>query len=246
VDLMKKYGVRVEADGTLDMSRTAIGSKGNKDIEGVVATIRSWGSKPGDKSAVGLDTLKRQLDDFYSESGNARGFVAALRNEVKSTITKSVPEYSQMTKGYSEATSLIKDVESSLMLRKQGMSGRITSDQTLRRLTSAMKDNFELRRDLVNIMGNQAGIDLAGQVAGHAMSPLMPRGMAGVPINIAGLGASIYYLNPKFWPIIAASSPRVAGEFLKYFGKGSAALPGASIAAGKAAAYLTVPPAVNR
>lgn len=244
-DLMKRYGVRVEADGSLNMTRTSLGKAGNKDVEDIVQTVRGWGNQQGDKTAVGLDTLKRQLDDFYSDSSNARGFVAALRDQVKKTIVNNVPEYAAMTKDYAEATSLIKDIESNLMLRKQGMTGRITADQTLRRLISAMQDNFVLRRELLEELGTQGGKDLTGEVGGVAMSQILPRGLAGVPAGMTGMAAALQYINPKFIPLIAMSSPRVAGEFLRMLGKGTSTVPGASMAIGKAAAYLTVPPAVN-
>ena len=245
-NLMQKYGVRVEADGSLNMTRTSLGKAGNKDVEDVVQTIRGWGQQSGDKTAVGLDTLKRQLDDFYSDSSNARGFVAELRNEVKGTIVKNVPQYAEMTKDYGTSTAFIKDAESALMLRKQGMSGRITADQTLRRLISSMKDNYLLRRELLEVLGDQGGKDLTGAVAGVAMNPLLPNGLAGIPASLAGSAAFLHYLNPQFLPLLALSSPRVAGEFLRLVGTAAKAAPGAGIAAAKAAGYLTVPPAVNR
>jgi len=243
VDLMKRFGVRIEADTSLNMTRTALGRSGNKDVEEIVQRIRGWGQQPGDKTAVGLDTLKRQLDDFYSESSNARAFVASLRNEVKKTIVNSVPEYATMTKDYAEATNLIKDMESGLMLRKQGMSGRVVADQTLRRLMSSMRDNFQLRKELLDVLGNQGGQDLSGQVAGYTMSSYLPLGLAGVAPSMAGTAAMLKYINPKFLPLFTASSPRLMGEFLRFLGK--VPTEGGSIAAGKAAAYLTVPPATQ-
>lgn len=200
----------------IDTSRVAMGHKGIKDIEGVIKELDSWGTQPGDLTAIGLDTLKRRLADFYSDSSQARQFVASMENTVKNTISRAVPEYGQMTKGYSEATSLIKDIESGLMMRKQGMTGRITADQTLRRLTSAMRENFEMRRDLVDVLGAQSGQDIAGQVAGNSMSQIIPRGLVGKVA--AGSAGYIAYLHPKFWPILAASSPRVMGEFLNAYG----------------------------
>lgn len=245
-DLMNRYGVKVDpATNELDLSRTALGDAGNRDVAKIIDKVRSWGMQTGDRSAVGLDTLKRQLDDFYSESSNARGFVATLRNEVKNTITKSVPEYAAMTKDYAEASRLIKDMESGLMLRKQGMSGRVVADQTLRRLTSSMRDNFQLRKELLDVLGQQGGQDLSGQVAGYAMSSYLPTGVAGVAPSILGSAAALKYLNPKFVPFIAASSPRVMGEFLRVLGKVAPAVKGGSATAGKTAAYLTVPPALE-
>jgi hypothetical protein len=245
-ELMKRYGVKVDpVTNELDLSRTALSKPGNRDVAEIIDKVHSWGGQPGDRSAVGLDTLKRQLDDFYSESSSARGFVAALRNEVKSTITKSVPEYATMTKDYAEASRLIKDMESGLMLRKQGMTGRVVADQTLRRLTSSMRDNFQLRKELLDVLGQQGGQDLSGQVAGYAMSSYMPTGIAGVAPSLLGSAAALKYLNPKFLPFIAASSPRVMGEFLRVLGKAAPATKGGSQVLGKAAAYLTVPPAVE-
>lgn len=245
IALAERYGVKVKPDGTFDLSRTALGSKGNRDVKEILDIIKDWGSQPGDKTPIGLDTLKRQLDDFYSESSSARAFVAELRSEVKNLISKNVPEYAEMTKGYAEATKIIKDIEQGLTLKKQGIQGRVVADQTLRRLMSAMRDNFELRKDLLEILGAQGGQDLTGQVAGYTMSAVLPRGLAGVTPSIAGTAMALNYLNPKWLPLIVASSPRVSGEFLRMIGKGAAKIPGGSVATGKAAAYLTVPPAVS-
>lgn len=235
-DLMKQFNIKVTPEGTLDTSRIAMGKKGRQDVENIVETVWEWGSKPGDKTAVGLDTLKRQLDDFYSESSQARSFVANLRKQVKKTITDNVPEYAEMTKGYAEATQLIKDIESGLMMRKQGMTGRITADQTLRRLVSAMRDNFPLRRDLVNQLGAGSGEDIAGLVAGHSMSAILPRGMAGTFMIPEAMLAQ--FVNPKLWPILVASSPRLQGEFLNLVGKGIQETSGVSVPLAKSFTYM--------
>lgn len=245
IKLMERYNVKVTSDGKFDFSRATFDKKGVRDVKGALETIKNFGTQPGDKTPIGLDTLKRQLDDFYSESSNARAFVAELRNTVKDTIVKQVPEYAGMTKGYAEATKLIKDVEAGLMLRKQGMTGRVVADQTLRRLMSSMRDNFELRRELLSLLEAPAGQDLSGQVAGYTMNALLPRGLQGVGASMAGTAAALNYLNPKWVPLIVASSPRVSGEFLRMVGIVSRSVPGASMTAGKAAAYLTVPPAIN-
>lgn len=218
--MMNRYNVKVDpVTGKIDTSRIAMGKTGANDVKEIVEKVSSWGSQPGDNTAIGLDTLKRQLDDFYSDSSQARQFVAQMRDMVKSTIVNNIPMYDDMTKGYSEATKLIKDIESGLMMRKQGMSGRITADQTLKRLTSAMNDNQEMRKELVELLGTQGNKDLTGQVAGLNMNTPVPRGLAGTGPSLAVQGY-MTYLNPKLWPVLAASSPRVQGEFLRLFGKG--------------------------
>lgn len=221
--LMKQYNIKVLPEGGIDSSRIAMGKKGREDIAEVLDLVTSWGSKEGDNTAAGLDVLKRQLDDFYSDSSQARGFVQSLKSSIRKTVTDAVPEYGEMTKAYSAATDLIKDVESNLMMRKQGMSGRITPDQTLRRLTSAMRENFEMRKELVKMLGEKSGQDLAGEVGGYAASQAMPRGLAGKLAGGAGAGL-MATVSPKFWPLLAASSPRAVGEFLKVYGSGLRAL----------------------
>ena len=228
--LMDKYNARILSDGTIDTSKIAMGKSGRNDIKEIIDTVRNW----DDTSPLGLDALKRQLADFYSDSSQARQFVASIEKNVADTIKKNVPEYANMTKGYAEATSLIKDIESGLMMRKQGMSGHITSDQTLRRLTSAMRENFELRKELVDALSMEGGQDIAGQVAGYAMSQGYPRGFIG-KLAAGGTGLIAYGINPKMWPLLAASSPRVVGEFLNIYGKAKRAIAGESIPGMKSA-----------
>ena len=239
-DLMDRYNIKIKPDGSIDTSRIAMGSSGRRDIADTIETLRSWGTKPGDNTAIGLDTLKRQLDDFYSDSSQARQFVATARNMVKDLIVKNVPKYAEMTAEYADATKLIKDVEAGLMLRKQGMSGRIVADQTLRRLVSSMRDNFALRRDLVNVLGEKAKEDLSGQIAGHAMNAWIPRGLSGTGPAIIGEAALAKFVSPAFWPVLVASSPRVQGEFLRAYGKALAETSGLTVPVVKAIAYKSV------
>ena len=212
--------------GHFDWERTSVGnirdSKDTKELSRIYNKIQQWGTKPGDNTAVELDRLRRDLDNHWSDSSRVRAFVQHARDSVNKAIKKSVPEYTDMTKGYSDATRLIKDIESGLMMRKQGMTGRITADQTLRRLTSAMRENFELRRELVEALGAEGGQDIAAQVAGYAMSQGIPRGLVGK--MAAGTTGYLAFMNPKMWPLLAASSPRVMGEFLNVYGKAARAL----------------------
>jgi len=218
-ELMDSYNIQFTQSGKIDTSRIAMGAKGRRDIKEIINTVLNWGSKEGDNTAIGLDVLKRQLDDFYSKSSQARQFVTSIRNIVKDTIIDNVPQYAEMTKGYAEATNLIKDIEAGLMLRKQGMSGRIIADQTLRRLMSSMRDNFSLRKELVDVLGAKGGQELSEQIAGHTMRSVVPVGLAGAgPVLIAETMYARFF-NPKFWPVLAASSPRVQAEFLRLWGQ---------------------------
>jgi hypothetical protein len=238
-DIFKKY-VRFDKNNKPIWERSALGPKGSESInkmQSMYKEIQNWGRREGDATPLGLDMLKRQLDDFYAESSNSRSLVTSLRNTVKKEIMAKVPEYEKMTKDYADATTLIKDIESGLMMRKQGMTGRITADQTLRRLMSSMKDNFKLRKDLVDALGTQGGADLSNQISGLLMRSPMPHGLAGTGTAIVGEAALAHFVNPAFWPVVAASSPRIAGEFLRMFGKAYGEFGGSSAPIGKAISY---------
>ena len=223
-----------------DLKKSAMFKKGAKDVKAVAKIVDEWETMAGDKvTALELDTLKRQLDDFYSESGKARAFVSSLRKKVKDTLVAAVPEYAVMTRDYENATRIIKDIETGLMLRKSGMSGRVVADQTLRRLMSVTRSNFPLRAELVRTLGSGAGEDIMGQVAGYAMSPYIPRGLAGTKSAMLGEAALAYYVSPAFWPVLAASSPRVSGEFIRFMGKTAATVKGTGPGYGRAVAYLS-------
>jgi hypothetical protein len=109
----------------------------------------------------------------------------------------------------------------------------------LRRLTSAMRDNFPLRRELVNALSEASGEDIAGLVAGQAMSPVLPRGIAGTGPVLVGEALMAKFLSPQLWPVLAASSPRLQGEFLSLYGKALKETMGISVPLGKSFAYMT-------
>ncbi len=231
--LMENYRIKVTPEGELDFSHMAVGDKGRKDVEKMIEAVWNW----KDNTPLGIDALKRYLGDFYSESSQARAFSSSLYKSAKDTLTKAIPEYAEMTKGYSEASRLIQDIEKGLMLKQ---SGKFTADQTLRRLTSSMRDSFEMRGDLVRALGEGASEDLQGLLAGYAGRSVLPVGMAGSPLVLIGEIAIARFFNPKFWPILAVSSPRVQAEFLGMFGKALKETSGASLPVAKMVSYLAL------
>jgi hypothetical protein len=229
---MSQYRVNVTPEGTLDFSGVAIGNKGRKDIQEMIETVWGW----QDKTPLGIDALKRYLSDFYSDSAQARGFTARLVKKVTQTLEDQIPQYADMTRPYAETSKILNNIESNLL----GKNGRLTADRTLRRLVSSMRDDATLRRDLVNTLMEQGGQDIPGLVAGHAMSTVFPRGLAGLgTASEAGLVAFRIF-SPKFLPLIAASSPRVQGEFLRMYGKALKETTGLSLPVGKMSAYLAL------
>ena len=200
----------------IDFSKSTI-IEHQKVVERAIQDVTTW----QDNTPRGLDTLTKRLSKYESQAGRgtpAESFVTQLRNEVSNGLKRTVPEYEEMTKGYREASTLIKDIESNLMLRKEGMTGRITADQTLRRLSSAFREGFEMRKDLIRTLGTESGMDIPGEVAGYLANQWIPAGILGKGLTM-GSAWALHFLNPQWWPILAASSPRVVGEFLNAYGK---------------------------
>lgn len=211
-----RYNILVDDKGKLDFSRSSIQKSERAKVREIVDDIASWGTREGDNTAMGLDILKKKLDNFYSENANTRAFVASLRDEVKNTIVKEVPEYARMTADYEKTTRLIRDLEQSLALGKKA-----NMDTTLKKLTSAVKDDFDFRHNLLKELEDISGRSLSEEIAGLSMQGIVPKRLtgrvaAGGAVGIAGTGAA----SPWLLSIAALTSPRVMGEFLNSFGFG--------------------------
>jgi hypothetical protein len=231
-DLMKDFKVKVDPEGNLDFSGSAIDEAAQSRIKKMIELVWTW----EDKSPGGIDALKRRIGDFYSESSNARAFSAGLKNEVRDLLNNSISQYADMTGTYAKDINLSKDLGSNLMLRKEGISGRITPDQTYRRLLSTTHDKFVNRKNLLQTLGDRTGEDLTGMVAGHAMNQILPAGLMGKLTAAEIPLAMMHLINPGYLASVGLSSPRLQGEMLRLMGKigpymGQVPMPSASMAA---------------
>jgi len=216
-ELLKNY-VRFDKSGNPVWERTTLNKEGIDKVKEVKSLLESWGTQEGDNTVLGLDMLKRNLDDLYAPSSSARQYIASLKNEVKNTIVKNSPQYQQMTTGYEKLLSLQKEIESALVAKQSGNVSKISANRTLRKLTTALKNDREIEQELLAVIGNQTGRDISGAVAGNAMRSLTPLGLSGTGPALLGQLAFTAF-NPKFWPVLAASSPRISAEFLRMYGK---------------------------
>lgn len=171
-----------------------------------------------EESVLGMDVLKRKLDNFYSESSDARQFVTALRNEVGNGITTAVPQYGEMTKKYAEATNMLNDIRRATGTRgNQNMTGRTAANATLTKLSDMMKKDVDFRRDLLGVLSEgSGGGDIQELIAGNLMSKYLP----GSNLVLLGEGyAVLNHINPETLAVLAVSSPRVQAMFLQQFGR---------------------------
>ena len=172
--------------------------------------INNW----SDLSPIGLDGLKQRIYTLAPlDQPNTYRVIKSLYDEVKDTIVKQAPEYSNMMENYAEASELINEIKRTLSINPQA-----TVDTQIRKLLSTMRDNvnasFGRRAELVSELESASGRQLTSGLAGASLSPLTPRGLArifpttGGAIALGGGGASI----PGLLGGLAATSPRLIGE----------------------------------
>ncbi len=213
-DMLKSFNVKNSPDGTLDFSRSVVNKNAQGEISELTEMVREWGSKSGDRTPVMVDVLKRRLDDFYSESKNSRAIVASVRNEASKLLKKEVPGYSEMTRSYAKTSQDIADIQKSLSLGTQ-----YGADTALRKLTSVMRESFEFRKSFVDKLSAVSDVDLAAQIAGYNLRPIIPRGLIGKFALGTELTAAIMYAEPGIALALATASPKLVGEFMNLVGK---------------------------
>ena len=200
----------------LDLSGTAI-TRNEKTIERAFNDLMSW----TDTSVKGLDTLKKRLSDHVSElkreGGNA--YVASIKmlDDVRGALNAAVPEYEKMTAGYHEASDLIDEITKALSL-----GDKASKDTAFNKITGILRQNKELRRELLGSLSNASGKDILAKLAGAQLGTLAPRGLAGAifPTSVAGVSAVLNVNSlPFFMMMLASSSPRLVAEFASLMGR---------------------------
>lgn len=221
---LKKFGIKgAEIDpatgkvtgDTLDFSRSSIANNGTAraDIQGVFDTIKDWGTQSGDRSGVGLDLLKKQLGDFYSQSSQARAFVQGVKGKVTNLLDTNVKGYKDMTANYSKVSDFVDEIKSAT-----GAGSNAKPDTVFTKLTTAMKGDKEFRLEVMDEMTKTDPTFMA-KVAGTNMASWIPKGLVGRGIDVsAGLGALAHVFNPSIIPALIGTSPRIVGEFVRAMG----------------------------
>ena len=212
---LQSFGAHVTPNG-LDLSRVPIANPSERKLfEGIVHDVVTWGSKPGDLTPLGVDTLKRRIGDFYSDSSSARAFVQGIKKSVEKVLNDNVPGYKEMTREYAAASDFIQTIEKNFSLGKNADKG-----SAIRKLSTALKQNNEYRKVLTEALGQFTSDDLKGQLAGYHLSQTAPRGLAGVTTG-AGIMLAISQgmVHPAFAAELLLTSPRAMGEVLTAMGK---------------------------
>jgi hypothetical protein len=216
---LDEFGIK-EAQGALDFSQSPLrfNTEAKKDIQTIYDEMKGFGSKPGDRTVVGLDALKRAFSDLYSPSGEARKFVTGMSSEVRN-ILKQVPGYDKMAEDYAQKTGLIKDIQQNLSL-----GTRAGADTAYKKLSQVLRSDTDARKQLLQELDKASGGKLKPMLAGSLANPILPRGLTRFGAGLAGAGAAETTggnLLAAFKAALvggAVTSPRLAGEIINILG----------------------------
>ncbi len=216
---LEKFGLRVGQKGEIDFSRSPIrfNTQAQADITKIVDTMKDFGSQKGDRTVIGLDSLKRAFSDLYTPSSEARAFVQSVKTSVRDVLSK-VEGYDQMSSNYEDKTHLITDIQKSLSL-----GDKASIDTAFRKLTTVLRTNNEERRALVSELDAISGGRLAPLIAGQQMDEILPRGIARQIEGFGALGTILAGFGTHIIAALPFASPRIVGEMINALGIGARA-----------------------
>lgn len=213
-DGLKKFRIGIGEDGALDFSRSSIrfDDAAQSTVQKIYDTMKGFGTQAGDRTAVGVDSLKQALHDLYSPSSNVRALVTSVGKAARDVLSK-VPGYDQMEQEYADKTKLISDIQKSLSI-----GNGVQIDTAYRRLTSALRLNNEFRSEMMKTLDQATGGTLSPEVAGEQLSEWLPRGLMR---PLEGAGALYAGMQGALLPLLkfaVMASPRAVGELVSGLG----------------------------
>lgn len=192
-----------------------------KIVAGMGEKYNEFASLPvAERTAETFDALKKSIGairETTQPGTNARRVADQVYNSVKSQIVAQSPEYAKAMSAYGEASDTIGE-----MRRTLSINDKATTDTTLRKLQSVMRNNvntnYGARAKLVDELAKYQP-DLKPSLAGQAMNSVTPRGIAGPLAGAQALYNGVHF-NPAGIAALPLSSPRVVGEGAYALGRG--------------------------
>lgn len=212
---LEKFNVTKSSDGSLDFSRSALrfNKPAQADIQQIVDTMSDYGLREGDRTAVGIDNLKKAFGDLYTPSGQARAFVEAMRAKTREILSQ-VPGYNKLTSEYEATTGQIEDIQKGLSLGDKAMV-----ETSFKKIISALRQNNEFRAKFIRELDDVTGGKLLSKIAGQQLSPLLPRGLSGKVEQLGALHTAL--TGTGLLPLMGSflvSSPKLIGQLLRAAG----------------------------
>jgi hypothetical protein len=191
----------------LDFSRSVIHNPADQaKVRGVYNDLMSWELDKANQTPIGIDTLKRRLDDFYADSSMARSLVSGISGKVRSVLD-TVPGYKDMVRNYQVSSDMIKAFESELSLGEKANPGA-----AIRKIINVFNQNNEYKVSLLEALNKYSGKNLEAEVAGVGMSSMVPTGIMRPLLGAGVISVVSGAISPQALLGIASASPRIIGE----------------------------------
>lgn len=172
------------------------------------------------QTAEGFDALKQAIGEIRETTKQgtlARKVSDQVYTTIKAEIVKQVPTYAAAMKDYANASDRINEMRKTLSI-----NDKATTDTTLRKLQSVMRNNvntsYGSRTRLADELGKYQR-DLMPSLAGQALSSWEPRGIARIGANAGAIGSLVS--NPVGLAALPLASPRLIGEGAYALGSGA-------------------------
>jgi hypothetical protein len=197
-------------------------------IDKVKSLVQQWRIDAELQTPSGLDALKKTLDNVYPDSpkyAQAQRAVTAVRNAVKETIVKNVPEYADTMKAYEQANALEQEITKALSI-----GTKASHDTAIRKLLSLSRSNvntnFGHRVGLAETLDKAGGSNIMDAVAGQAQSRWLPSGIQRGTLPIvgtlgfmgggpAGAVAATAMQSPKLNGLLNYGAGRATGSLMR-------------------------------
>lgn len=202
----------------IDKAKKELGVDAMIDSPQTVADLEKMRSMVADRtdfSAVGLDNLKKGLNDLVADRrGSGReGLLATVPQQVRKTIEEADPKYAKLMDQWEGWRGQLKDFQKTLSLNP-----RASDAQQLAKLMASMKHPGK-GAVLDELTKTNAGKYLPQMIAGASTSDWMPSHFNTVADVLMAGGLSALG-HPSAILGVAAASPKIVGKAAQAIGAG--------------------------
>lgn len=192
--------------------KSKIGAAEQKIVDEIGTVLDEWRADPAARTTLDLDALKQRIDAIYPESPkqkNAQRAITEVRNAVKDAIVKQAPDYAKAMKDYDVQMTLLRDIEKGL-----STGDKVAKETTINKLLSTLKDKpaTDFRRQLVDAVQQQGGVNVMPAIAGQELAQWIPSSGVGRAVMGGGLTTAAALRHPGLALAVPFASPRLMGE----------------------------------
>lgn len=203
--------------------KSKIGAAEQKIVDEIGAVLDEWKNDPSARTALDLDALKQRVDAIYPESPKhtqAQRAVTDVRNAVKDAIVKQAPDYATAMKNYDTQMNLLRDITKAL-----GTGDKVAKETAISKIMTTLKSSpsAEFRRQLIDVLEQQGGVNVMPAIAGQELGQWMPSSGLGRAVAGGGLTAAAALHHPGLAAVLPFTSPRLMGETFYKMGQASGA-----------------------